>query len=71
MLNLKIARMMRNKTQEQFSKEMEVAKNTVSAWERGAINMSIENLNKASDILNVSTDFILGKETAKEFINLD
>lgn len=62
---------MRNKTQEQFSKEMEVAKNTVSAWERGAINMSIENLNKASDILNVSTDFILGKETAKEFINLD
>jgi len=70
MLNLKIARLMRNLKQSELAKKMEVSVDAVSAWERGKINMTTENLVKASKILDVSSDFILGLQTAEEFINL-
>ena len=60
MKNLKVARVLRGITQEELSERMGVAKNTISRWERGECNITAENIRKLCEILNFSSDFILG-----------
>lgn len=54
-------------TQEQLADKMDVSIQMVSNLERGNKSVRIENLIKLSEILNISTDYILtGKETAED-----
>lgn len=54
-------------TQEQLADKMDVSIQMVSNLERGNKAIRIENLIKLSEILNISTDYILtGKETTED-----
>ena len=54
-------------TQEQVADKMDVSIQMVSNLERGNKSIRIENLIKLSEILNISTDYILtGKETTED-----
>lgn len=56
-----------NYTQEQIAERMDVSVQMVSNLERGNKAIKIDNLIKISEILNVSTDYILtGKYTNKD-----
>lgn len=56
-----------NYTQEQIAEKMDVSIQMVSNLERGNKAIKIDNLIKISEILNVSTDYILiGKHTEKD-----
>lgn len=56
-----------NYTQEQIAEKMDVSIQMVSNLERGNKAIKIDNLIKISEILNVSTDYILtGKHTNKD-----
>ena len=58
-------------TQEQLADKMDVSIQMVSNLERGNKSIRIENLIKLSEILNISTDYILtGKETAEDMQGL-
>lgn len=58
-------------TQEQLADKMDVSIQMVSNLERGNKSIRIENLIKLSEILNISTDYILtGKETAEDMQTL-
>ena len=61
---IKQLRQKANLTQEQLADKMDVSIQMVSNLERGNKSIRIENLIKLSEILNISTDYILmGKET--------
>lgn len=56
-----------NYTQEQIAEKMDVSIQMVSNLERGNKAIKIDNLIKISEILNVSTDYILtGKHSEKD-----
>ena len=58
-------------TQEQLADKMDVSIQMVSNLERGNKSIRIENLIKLSEILNISTDYILtGKETTEDMQTL-
>lgn len=58
-------------TQEQHADKMDVSIQMVSNLERGNKSIRIENLIKLSEILNISTDYILtGKETTEDMQGL-
>lgn len=58
-------------TQEQLADKMDVSIQMVSNLERGNKSIRIENLIKLSEILNISTDYILtGKETTEDMQGL-
>ena len=58
-------------TQEQLADKMDVSIQMVSNLERGNKAIRIENLIKLSQILNISTDYILtGKETTDDMQTL-
>ena len=56
-----------NYTQEQIAEKMDVSVQMVSNLERGNKAIKIENLLKISQILNISTDYILtGRHTEQD-----
>ncbi|MBP3627180.1 MAG: helix-turn-helix transcriptional regulator [Clostridia bacterium] len=56
-----------NYTQEQIAEKMDVSIQMVSNLERGIKAIKIENLIKISEILKISTDYILtGKHTSTD-----
>lgn len=58
-------------TQEQLADKMDVSIQMVSNLERGNKSIRIENLIKLSEILNISTDYILtGKENIEDMHTL-
>lgn len=58
-------------TQEQIADKMDVSVQMISNLERGNKAIRIDNLIKISEILEVSTDYILkGKNTSEEFLSL-
>lgn len=68
MLNLKIARNNKGLTQEELGKLVNVQKSAISKYERGEIQPSQEVLIKLSQILNVTTDYLLGNDKSIETI---
>lgn len=52
-------------TQNELSKKLNVSQNTISRWESGERTIDVDNLNKISELFNVSTDYILGKSDFK------
>ncbi len=63
MLQLKALREAKNISQEKFAKELNVAQNTVSNWERGVRNPDNEMLIKIANYFDVSIDYLLDKKT--------
>lgn len=61
-MNIKIARIQKRMSQKQLGEMLGVTYQTVSRWENGAMLPTTENLIKLSDILGVSTDFLLGRK---------
>lgn len=48
-------------TQADLADRLQVSVPTVSRWESGVIRPSVENLTKLADVLETSTDAILGR----------
>lgn len=61
MKNLKTLREKRNLTQETLSEQLGVERSTIAKWETGVAYPTTDNLKKLADILNCSTDKILGR----------
>ncbi|KRL00112.1 helix-turn-helix transcriptional regulator [Liquorilactobacillus capillatus] len=60
---LKELRTSKDYTQEYVGKIVHVSSKTVGAWERGTRQPNIEAIQVLSDLFNVSTDFLLGKNS--------
>ena len=60
-LRLVMARRTRNLTQVQLAKLLHMSSQTVSNWENGSKIPSAETLDRLSEILNVSIDYLLGR----------
>ena len=68
---IQMRRKQQGMTQEQLADKMDVSIQMVSNLERGNKSIRIENLIKLSEILNISTDYILtGKETTEDMQTL-
>ena len=68
---IQMRRKQQGMTQEQLADKMDVSIQMVSNLERGNKAIRIENLIKLSQILNISTDYILtGKETTDDMQSL-
>lgn len=50
---------------------LNVTQGNVSAWENGLWEPSNETLKKLADYFDVSTDYLLGRETENTLVNLD
>lgn len=51
-----------------FAKKLNVAQSTVSGWENGKSEPSIDMLRKMASLLNVSVDELIGKEIEKKYL---
>lgn len=62
MERLKELRKIKNVSQAEFAKYMNVAQNTVSRWENGDRLMDTETLLRAAEYFNVTADYLLGRK---------
>lgn len=62
--NIRVLRQNSGLNQVEFANKMGVTKQCVSNWENDNILPSIEMLVKIADFFKVSTDFLLGRESA-------
>ncbi len=69
MNNIKKLREKRNVTQVRLSTAVDVAQETISAYESGKSMPSADTLVKIADFLNTSTDYLLGR--IKEDVSLN
>ncbi|WP_391484617.1 helix-turn-helix transcriptional regulator [Lactobacillus iners] len=51
-------------TQKELAKLLNVKPTTISGWELGRNEPSIETLKKLSSLFNVSTEYLIGSETS-------
>lgn len=65
MNNIKKARENAGLSQKQVAMELKVSAPTVSEWESGKQNLSSKNLVELSKLLNVSIDYLLGRDNSK------
>ena len=52
-------------SQTEFAKKLNVSKQSVSNWENGNIQPSIDMLLKIAQLFSVSTDYLLGLESVR------
>lgn len=62
MERLKELRKIKNVSQVEFAKYMNVAQNTVSRWENGERLMDTETLLRAAEYFDVTADYLLGRK---------
>ena len=65
-IRLKNLRQSKELNQVQLASKLGVKKQSVSNWENGNIMPSIDMLIKIADFFNVSTDYLLGRQTPQE-----
>ncbi len=65
-LRLKQLRTENKMTQTELGKKLNVTKASISGYENGTRNPDQESLVKIAEIFNVSTDYLLGKETTQK-----
>ena len=58
--NIRLLRSVRGISQVELGEKLNVSKQSISNWENGNIQPSIEMLMKIADFFSVSTDFLLG-----------
>jgi len=68
--NIKELRLRSGLNQVEFAKKMNVTKQCISNWENDNVLPSVEMLVKLADFFHVSTDYLLGRETA-EVVRVD
>ena len=61
--NIRLLRSVRGISQVELGEKLNVSKQSISNWENGNIQPSIEMLMKIADFFSVSTDFLLGLDT--------
>jgi transcriptional regulator with XRE-family HTH domain len=66
MNRIKAERVMRNLTQEQFAKEMNVVSKTAQRWEYGQINIPSRKLCEIADFFGCTTDWLLGRSERRK-----
>lgn len=64
-VRIKELRLSNSLNQVEFAKKLSVTKQTVSNWENNNIQPSIDMLVKIAEFFNVSTDFLLERESKK------
>ena len=62
MLNLKLSRIKKGYSQAKLAEIVGVSGYSISRYETGVQSPSVETLLKLSDVLEVTTDYLLGKE---------
>ncbi|MBR2480319.1 MAG: helix-turn-helix transcriptional regulator [Clostridia bacterium] len=60
--NLKQIRLEKNLSQKDVSNALNIAVSTYANWEQGRRDPSLEDLVKITNYLEVSSDFLLGRE---------
>ena len=63
--NIRRLRLNRGLSQVDFAKQMNVTKQCVSNWENDNVLPSVEMLVRIADFFHVSTDLLLGRESAQ------
>lgn len=61
-MRLREIRIMKNISQKELGEKLNLADTTISSYERGLCDPSLENLIKMADILDVSVDTLLGHD---------
>lgn len=69
--NLKKIRQEKNMTQEELAKKINTSRSNIANYENDKNMPSIDILNKLSEILNCTTDYLLGKSNIKNTRELD
>lgn len=64
---IKQARKNNKLTQEELAKKVNITKATISNYENGYSSPSNEMLVDLSDVLNVTTDYLLGRDSVNHF----
>ena len=62
---LKTLRKEKKLTQKELAEQIEIKQNSYSDWETGKNEPSLENLIKLADLLEVSIDWLFGREQMK------
>ena len=62
---IKVARQIKDITQQEFSDLLGVCRSTVANYELGRRSPSVEEIVKISEVLDVDVDFLLGVESKK------
>lgn len=65
--NLKKIRQEKNMTQEELAKRINTSRSNIANYENDKNMPSIDILNKLSEILNCTTDYLLGKSNKKNY----
>ncbi|WP_449449175.1 helix-turn-helix domain-containing protein [Streptococcus suis] len=68
---LKELRKEKGLTQKEIAQLLNIKQNSYSNWETGKKNPSQENLSQLAQILDTSTDYLLGNTPIKNFQELD
>ena len=71
MIRLREARIRKGISQKELSKEIQVAQNTISNWENGVGEPSLDMLIKIADFLDCSADYLLGRVDEPTHIKKD
>ncbi|GGC92766.1 helix-turn-helix domain-containing protein [Enterococcus wangshanyuanii] len=58
-------------TQEELAKKINVSKQSVGSWERGRTEPSIETITELANVLNTTTDYLLGRTNQPIQNNID
>lgn len=66
--NIRLLRSVRGISQVELGEKLNVSKQSISNWENGNIQPSIEMLMKIADFFSVSTDFLLGLDNRTAII---
>ena len=66
--NIRLLRSVRGISQVELGEKLNVSKQSISNWENGNIQPSIEMLLKIADFFSVSTDFLLGLDNRTSII---
>lgn len=66
MLKLKELRVGAKMSQEELGNQLNVNRATIRRWENGETKISLEMAQKLASILNVTTDFLMGRENIKK-----
>ena len=66
--NIRLLRSVRGISQVELGEKLNVSKQSISNWENGNIQPSIEMLMKIADFFSVSTDFLLGLDNRTSII---
>lgn len=69
--NLKWLRQMNHLTQEQLALKVGVSRESITKWENGKIEPTIESIVKLADVFEVSVDELLGVKQSKDLSLLD